>query len=144
MQLIAEEHFSGLAGLPKADDLGFGSRGNAFDAVIRGWTQYWNEVLKPTVALDPDLIKALIASESGFNTNSGIKRRRKSAKGLMQLTSQTTESLRNEHGELKDHFVNIPKADLGDPNLNIAGGIRWLFIKLETASSKLGRAATWV
>jgi Transglycosylase SLT domain len=143
MQVIASEHFSHLAGPPKADDLGFKTDGNAYDPLIRGWTKYWNEVLKPAEALDPDLIKALIASESGFNTFSGIKGRRRSAKGLMQLIPGTTEVLRNEHGELKDHFVDIPKAALGDPNLNIAGGIRWLFRKHETATSKLGRAVTW-
>lgn len=143
MELMASEHFSSLSGPPKADDLGFKTNGNSFDTFIRGWTQYWNEVLKPADALDPDLVKALIASESGFNPNSGIKGKRRSAKGLMQLVPKTTETLRNEKGELKDHFVDIPKADLGDPCLNIAGGIRWLFRKHETASSKLGRPATW-
>jgi hypothetical protein len=143
MQLMASEHFSHLTGLPKADDLGFKTDGNSYDALIRGWSRYWNEVLKPAEALDPNLVKALIASESGFNTYSGIKGKRKSAKGLMQLMPKTTEILRNEEGELKDHFVDIPKADLGDPNLNICGGIRWLFRKLETASSKLGRVANW-
>jgi hypothetical protein len=72
MQSIASEYFSHLAGPPKADDLGFKADGNAYDMFIRGWTKYWNEVLKPVDALDSDLVKALIASESGFNTFSGM------------------------------------------------------------------------
>lgn len=61
----------------------------------------------------------------------------------MQLLPKTMEALRDEHGELKDHFVNLSKSDMENPNLTIAAGIRWLFRKQTTASSKLGRAATW-
>ena len=36
-----------------------------YDA-IAVWTQYWNEIFKPEVFLDPDMLKARIASESSF------------------------------------------------------------------------------
>jgi hypothetical protein len=39
--------------------------------------KYWNEVLKPETPLDPNLVKALIATESAFEKNSGIKPRKK-------------------------------------------------------------------
>jgi len=106
-------------------------------------TQYWNEVLLPKERLDPDLVKALIATESAFNPHAGIKPRPKKAKGLMQLTRQTTQALRDQKGELKDHFVVLSKADIENPNLIICAGIRWLFRKQRTATSKFGREATW-
>ena len=36
------------------------------DKYIAGWTKYWNEVLQPSKKLSPNLVKALIASESSF------------------------------------------------------------------------------
>jgi hypothetical protein len=143
MKEIANQHFSALSGAPKADELGYGDLGNAYDSFIRGWTKYWNEVLKPIIPLDPNLVKALIATESGFKRESGIKPQKKAARGLMQLTRQTTEILRSEKGELKDHFVNLSESDVSDPNMTIAAGIRWLFRKNETASAKLKRNASW-
>jgi hypothetical protein len=142
MEIMADEHFSSLTGAPKADDLGY-DNGNAYDRLIRGWTEYWNEVLNPLTPLDPDWVKALIATESAFDPEAGIRPKRKKAKGLMQLFPETMEALRDEHGELKDHFVNLAKIDIENPNLTIAAGIRWLFRKQETASSTLGQAATW-
>lgn len=100
MELIAEEYFQSLTGAPKADDLGY-KNGNAYDHLIRGWTRYWNEVIMPATPLDPDWVKALIATESAFNPKAGIQPKRKKAKGLMQLFPETTEALRNERGELK-------------------------------------------
>jgi soluble lytic murein transglycosylase-like protein len=38
-----------------------------FDQQIRGWVRYWNDIFQPSDPLDPNLIKALIATESGFN-----------------------------------------------------------------------------
>src|SRR4030067_876895 len=58
---IANQNFSSLFGLPTPNDLGF-AKGNSYDELIRGWTKYWNEVFKPKESLDPDLVKALIAS----------------------------------------------------------------------------------
>jgi hypothetical protein len=142
MEIIAEKYFHRLTGAPSADNLGY-KDGNSYDIFIRGWTRYWNEVLKPNTPLDPDWVKALIATESGFYPLAGIKPRKKKAKGLMQLTGQTTEALRNQKGELKDHFVDLSLTDLENPNLVISAGIRWLFRKQITASSRLKRDATW-
>jgi hypothetical protein len=143
LAVIAERYFSSLSGPPKADSLGF-KRGNDFDHLIRGWTRYWNEVIGAQDPLDPDLVKALIATESRFNPKArppGKSPRR--ARGLMQITSDTREILASETGELKDFLVNVDDKELDDPNLNIAAGIRWLFRKKEIAQSKLGKKATW-
>lgn len=37
-----------------------------YDPLIAEWTQYWNDILKPHEPLDPNLVKALIYTESGF------------------------------------------------------------------------------
>lgn len=43
------------------------SNGSKYDDLIAGWTQYWNDVLNPSPLLKPNLVKALIASESAFD-----------------------------------------------------------------------------
>src|SRR5262245_45803137 len=70
MHNMAEKFFSALVGPPALDDFEFKARGNAFDALIRGWTRYWNEIFQPSEPLDPNLVKALVATESGFNPKS--------------------------------------------------------------------------
>jgi len=40
--------------------------GNTYDDLIAGWTDYWNKEFGPDVPLDSNLVKALIASDSGF------------------------------------------------------------------------------
>ena len=42
---------------------------NDYDQLITGWVKYWNEVLKTKIPLDPNFVKALMASESSFNSN---------------------------------------------------------------------------
>ncbi len=145
LKYIADKFFDGLSGPPSNKTLGF-PQGNKFDKYIRGWTKYWNEVFEPKEKLDPDLVKALIATESGFRTQLRIKdgRGQGHANGLMQVTDSTQKILHDEKGELSDHLVNVDQKDLKDPNLNIAAGIRWLFRKKEIASSRLKREATWV
>jgi hypothetical protein len=123
--------------------LGF-KNGDQCDDLIRGWVRYWNEVLNPEDPLDPNLVKALIASESGFNPNSGKSRKaRNAARGLVQLNSQAVKALGNEKGEIKDHYVTISGNDRYDPNLSICAGVRWLFQKRVLASHRLGRQASW-
>jgi len=140
---IAERRFSRLAGLPKADDLGY-QNGNKYDDLIRGWTRYWNEILSPQEPLDPDLVKALIATESRFKPEAkppgGSSN---AARGLMQITNKTRKILSDDDGELSDHIINIQRNEVTDPNLNIAAGIRWLFRKKQIAESKIGKKATW-
>src|SRR3990167_3352710 len=137
MHEIARQYFKKLGGGPTSDDFDL-PNGNLFDNFIRGWTKYWNEVLNPDEPLDPDLVKAIIFSESTFNPDAGEKSKKKDApRGLMQIMDSTREILADEKGELKDHLVNLTDQDAYDSNLNIAAGIRWLFRKKEIASSKL-------
>lgn len=141
---IADAEFQKLTGSPCSYDLGF-SNGNDYDSLIRGWTKYWNEIFQPVDPLDADLVKALIATESGFRVN--IKRRAGKqagwARGLLQVTDWTLEILQDEEGELRDHLVNVDQRDMSAPGANIVAGIRWLFRKRETASARLGRQASW-
>ena len=144
LDIISEKYFGGLIGAPINHALGR-SQGNKFDHLIRGWTKYWNDVFKPKVPLDPNFVKAIIATESDFLTRAEIfaGKRAGFARGLMQITDWTIEILQDEKGELKNHLVNLTQKNAYNPNYNIASGIRWLFRKQRTASAKLGRDATW-
>jgi len=141
---IATQHFSGLKNRPCPLSLGF-KNGSKYDDLITGWVQYWNEVLKPDQLLEPNLVKALIASESGFRPELLHKKRDPgSARGLMQITNDARKLLNNEK-ELKDHFVTVTRQDLDDPGVNICAGVRWLFRKREIASVvRVKRQATWL
>jgi hypothetical protein len=141
---ITRAHFGRLKGSLSSYRLGF-SQGSKFDDLIRGWTQYWNEVFRPEVPLDANWVKALIATESGFRASVKTRAGKRAgwARGLMQVTDWTLEILSDEDGEIKEHLVNIDQVDIDDPSANISAGIRWLFRKQETASAKLGRDATW-
>ena len=90
-------------------------------------------------------IKALIATESAFNPNTIVKAGKKEgyARGLMQVTDQSQHILSDEHGELKDHLVDVPQKDMTDPNANIAAGIRWLFRKREIAKGRANKKISW-
>ena len=144
IQEIANLHFRGLKDQPCPLPLKF-KNGSQFDDFVAGWVQYWNEVLKPNQPLDPNLVKALIASESGFKaTMLNNKSYSDSARGLMQITNETRKILGDEDGELKDHFITATKTDLNDPGINICAGVRWLFRKRDLASFRLKREATWV
>ncbi|MBK9323035.1 MAG: transglycosylase SLT domain-containing protein [Bdellovibrionaceae bacterium] len=141
---IAQQSFKNLKPKPCPSDLGFKKNGNKFDDLIAGWTRYWNEVINPNVPLDPNIVKALIASESGFNRDMlANKKNSNSARGLMQILNSTRKTLGDEGGELRDHLLTITKDDLNDPNTNICAGIRWLFQKQKLASSSLDKEASW-
>lgn len=83
-----------------------------------------------------------MASESSFEPDSN-KGKRGSAKGLLQLLPTTIKYLNGEKNELKDHIFEFEESESHDPNVNIAAGVRWLFRKHETASSRLKRKASW-
>lgn len=144
LNFIAENFFDKLSGPPTSNTLGY-SQGNKFDKYIRGWCKYWNDIFDPIERLDPNLVKALIATESGFRAEIKIKdgKGQGHAIGLMQITDATQTILHDEKGELKDHLVNVNQNELTNPNFNIASGIRWLFRKREIASSKLSKEAPW-
>lgn len=115
-----------------------------YDHIIKGWTRYWNEIFESADPLDPNFVKALIASESGFREKIITKNGpRSSARGLAQLIDQTIKVLGDEKGELKDHYITITHEQALNPSLNICAAVRWLFRKKETASARLKRPATW-
>ena len=144
IQEITNQHFSDLKNKPCSLPLKF-VNGSEYDALITGWVQYWNELLEPDVPVDPNLVKALIASESGFTSNKLTnKKNSNSARGLMQITNDTRKLLGGSKGDLKDHLITATKADLNDPSVNICAGIRWLFEKRRLASSTLKEPASWL
>jgi soluble lytic murein transglycosylase len=90
-----------------------GSVTNAgFDELIRSASDRYN--------VDPDLIRAIIKTESDFNINA---RSNKGAMGLMQLMPDTARL----------HNVS----DAYDPNENIEGGVRHLRMLLERYQGNL-------
>ena len=106
--------------------------------------QYWNDIFKSKNPLDPNLVKALIATESSFRKDLlANKKNQNSARGLMQVTNGSRKILGDEKGELKEHFLTVTRAELNDPNINICAGVRWLFHKRKLVSSRLNREATW-
>lgn len=143
---ISHKYFSDVEEKPTVDNLGFKYRGNKFDDEIAGWTKYWNDVLSPDEPLSPNLVKALIGTESGFDRTAKVKAGKKAgwARGLMQVTDWSLEILKDEKGEIRNHLIDLDHKDMMDASLNIAAGIRWLHRKRETASAKLNRQATWL
>ncbi len=145
MQMIADKYFSNLSGPPSSGILSEYNGSDNFDKFIRGWTRYWNDIFKPDDPLDPNLVKALIATESTFQLkpvapNAGVAGK---AHGLIQLTDQAIKALGDPNGELLNHLVKISTEDTYDPNLSIGASIRWLFRKRDLAKHRLKRQATW-
>jgi hypothetical protein len=110
-----------------------------FDDCIAVWVDYFNKKLNLNSPIDPDMIKALIASESSFKplaTN-------KTATGLTQITTATLKILLNQKGEVKDYlFKGLQKKNLNDPNVSIALGVRWIAYKKVYEDKLLNRNAT--
>lgn len=52
-------------------------------------------------------------------------------------------NLRDHNGELKDYLVHLSLNQLHDPSANICAGVRWIFRKKVTASSRLNREENW-
>lgn len=118
----------------------------AYNDLITGWTAYWNDQFKIEPPLNPNLVKVLIATESGFDPkekNPNNPPNIGPARGLMQITVDTQNRLSGKGKELKNHFVVLTDEDIYDPNKNICAGIRWLFRKRETAQARLKREPTW-
>lgn len=144
IQEIANQNFSALKNKPCALSLGFDD-GNKYDDFIAGWVQYWSEILKPDEPLDPNLVKALIASESSFKAKLlANPKNSNSARGLIQITNDTRKILDGYNGDLKDHLIKVTKEELNDPNTNICAGVRWLFEKRRLTSAHLKRSASWL
>ena len=102
-------------------------------------TDYFNSKLSLNPKLDPDSLKALIATESSFNPNA----KNKNALGLTQVTKDTLKILQDLNGETKDFvFKDIKQKDLNNPNISVALAARWLAQKQKLAASKLKRLPT--
>jgi hypothetical protein len=129
---ITDRHFNRLNGAPAEIDLGFNS-GNKYDSIIRGWVAYWNQVLQPKPALDANLVKALIATESSFRdfAETKVKDLGRRAYGLMQVLGDSFVIMQDEKGEIRDHYLNIPRRADKIPSANIAAGVRWLIHKFD-------------
>lgn len=131
------------------NSLGFekdGKNGNQFDDLIDGWVAYWNDVFKTDPPLHPNFVKALMATESGFNPKSIAPNNNKKigfARGLMQVTERTQRQLAGDEKELRDHLVILDDEEVWDPNKNICAGVRWLFRKREILKSQIKRDPTW-
>ena len=126
---------------PGNDDLDY-KDGSKYDELIAIWVDYFNEkfgVTPPSAPLDPDVIKALIASESEFKKDP----KNKQAFGITQITPSTLKALLDPEGEAKDFiFKSIRQKDLKDPEIAIPMGIRWILRKKRLAEGKLGRVGT--
>lgn len=124
---------------PTPEKLEF-KNGDKYDEIIAVWVDYFNKKFEAKPLFDPDIIKALIASESGFNEN---PRQNKKAFGIAQITPESFKVLQDPKGEVKEFiFKHIRKRDLIDPHINIPMAIRWLFRKKRLAEGKLGHAAS--
>lgn len=146
IQAMSEKYFLQFSGPPKIEVLKGYANADKFDAEIRGWTRYWNDIFIFPDPLEPDLIKALMASESSFHPNMNIPagKGQGRARGLMQVTDAILHILNDHHGELSDYLICFNHSKLFDPSANICAGIRWLFRKKIIADSKLGRKSTWI
>lgn len=110
-----------------------------YDDLIAVWVDYFNKKLNPKTPLDPNIIKALIASESTFKSDAINK----NATGLTQVTTETLKIIQDLEGETKDFvFKDIRKKDLKDPNVSISLGTRWILYKKLYADKILKRNAT--
>ncbi len=138
IRLIASTYDQKGLFYPGGDNLDY-KDGNKYDELIAIWVDYFNVkfgVTPPSAPLDPDVIKALIASESEFKKDP----KNKQAFGITQITPSTLKALLDPEGEAKEFiFKGIRQKDLKDPEIAIPMGIRWIFRKKRLAEGKLGR-----
>ena len=140
---ISNHYSENLPGPPTAGVLIKFHNADNYDALIRGWVRYWNEIFDFEVPLNPNLIKALMATESSFDEQAISPNHKNRARGLLQITEETLHVLNDHNGELSNYLMFIRAKDLFDPSVNVCSGVRWLFRKQITASSRLKRKATW-
>lgn len=120
IQYITNTYFSHLQGPPATSEVITEEypRVNNYDVEIRGWTKYWNEVFQLEDPLDPNLIKTLILTESGFDIDPKIKLSN-DAHGLLQVLTKTLDYLSDTRGELRNYLVCLTTKQLLNPSANI-------------------------
>ena len=124
-------HFPSAGKIPKPKNA------DNYDELIAVWVDYFNSKLKTEPPLDPDVFKALLASESAFRHHTPEN---KTAFGIAQITKETLAILQNPKGEAREFIFNdIRQKDLRDPNIAIPMGVRWLMYKAKRAEAKLGK-----
>lgn len=69
-----------------------------YDELIAIWTDYFNNKFPSDLLLDPDVVKALIGSESSFR----IDPVNPVAIGITQITKETFKALQDPKGEVKE------------------------------------------
>ncbi len=107
-----------------------------YDDFIAVWTDFFNKKMELNPPLDPDVIKALIASESRFELNP----ENPLAFGIAQITKATLKIVQDPSGEARTFiFHKVRQKDLMNPSIAIPIAIRWLSRKKALAKSKLGR-----
>lgn len=112
------------------------STADQYDKLIAIWTDYFNKKFPSDALLDPDVVKALIGSESDFKLDPLNPK----AIGIAQITKETFKALQDPKGEVKEFIFNkFTLKDLKDPRVAIPMAIRWLFRKKRLAMGKLGR-----
>lgn len=110
-----------------------------YDEIIAIWCDYFNKKFNASSPLDPNVVKALIASESDFKEDP----KNPLAIGIAQITPETLKIAQDPDGEVKDFiFKDIRKKDLKNPSVAIPIAARWLSRKKRLAEGKLGRPAT--
>lgn len=116
--------------LPKYPDA------DKYDDQIAVWTDYFNKKFPSDSLFDPDVVKALIGSESDFRLDPFNPQ----AIGIAQITKETFKALQDPKGEVKEFiFTKFIQKDLKNPSYAIPMAIRWLFRKKRLAKGKLGR-----
>lgn len=136
-QISQNELFTNPRLKASIENMGFGGREHKYDHLINGWCAYWNDIIKPKDPLHPDFIKILIATESSFEINPP-RTEKHTAIGITQIMPRTIGLLSSRSSELKNHFLELTKEEVFDPNINICASIRWLFRKYELAKRKKG------
>ncbi len=142
---IMERGAAELQGLGTIARLSTPTEANNFDMEILVWTKYWNDIFNPVNPLDPNVVKALLGSESTFGKFSKDVRVSAGnyARGPFQITDKTRKYLSDEKGELSDHYLTLTAKDVKNSSMAASAAIRWLFHKKYLASSYLGHEATW-
>lgn len=104
--------------------------------------KYWNDIFDPVEKLSPNIVKALMATESGFQIRPKAPRGHK-AIGIMQLMPETVGYLSNSK-EIRNFQIKLTQKEAWEVPLNIAAAVRWLFRKKEVGESRLKRKLTWM
>ncbi len=101
------------------------SSADNYDELIAIWTDYFNKKFSSDSLLDPDVVKALIGSESSFKLDPVNP----IAFGIAQITKETFKTMQDSKGEVKEFiFTKFTLKDLKDPNVAISMAVLRLLV----------------